>query len=247
MARQKPEGLQDALLHRDHTNQYQQDSPSVFGLVCAGAPGRASSASHCRGAPTCCTPVHQAGTERNARSDRMGDVSTRHMLGLTRRGKKQWECVGSWSLASWGHSEKIPKQYRNVARGDKGPVGPCAWLRSHGCPVRHPLVPSEISNCCCMFCLDHLACSTSGTELPGHAGSPAGRSVRERQREIDRAQHSLSRLRRVRPANQLQSLRDDRSITPISGPATRWPSPRPSGFYVPRNAASAFRLCHRFK
>ena len=28
--RAEAEGLEDALLHRDHTTQYQQDSPSVF-------------------------------------------------------------------------------------------------------------------------------------------------------------------------------------------------------------------------
>ena len=94
--RAEAEGLQDALLHRDHTNQHQQGSPSVFERYALGLQdGQAvlrTAAVHQHVAP----PVHQAGTERNARSDRMGDVSTRHMLGLTRRGKKTMGSV-------WGH------------------------------------------------------------------------------------------------------------------------------------------------
>lgn len=94
--RAEAEGLQDALLHRDHTNQYQQGSPSVFERYALGLQdGQAvlrTAAVHQHVAP----PVHQTGTERNARSDRMGDVSTRHMLGLTRRGKKTMGSV-------WGH------------------------------------------------------------------------------------------------------------------------------------------------
>jgi hypothetical protein len=94
--RAEAEGLQDALLHRDHTNQYQQGSPSVFERYALGLQdGQAvlrTAAVHQHVVP----PVHQAWTERNARSDRMGDVSTRHMLGLTRRGKKTMGSV-------WGH------------------------------------------------------------------------------------------------------------------------------------------------
>ena len=94
--RAEAEGLQDALLHRDHTNQYQQGSPSVFERYALGLQdGQAvlrTAAVHQHVAPA----VHQAVTERNARSDRMGDVSTRHMLGLTRRGKKTMGSV-------WGH------------------------------------------------------------------------------------------------------------------------------------------------
>jgi|SRR5713101_4376477 len=94
--RAEAEGLQDAVLHRDHTTQYQQGSPSVFERYALGLQdGQAvlrTAAVHQHIAP----PVHQAGTERNARSYRMGDVSTRHMLGLTRRGKKTMGSV-------WGH------------------------------------------------------------------------------------------------------------------------------------------------
>jgi len=84
--RAEVEGLEDALLHRDHTNQYQQGSPSVFeryalGLQDGQAVLRAAAVLQ-HAAP----PVHHAGTESNASSYRMGDVSTRHMLGPTRRG-----------------------------------------------------------------------------------------------------------------------------------------------------------------
>jgi hypothetical protein len=94
--RAEAEGLEDALLHRDHTTQYQQGSPSVFeryalGLQDGHAVLRAA-AVHQHIAP----PVHQAGAEREASSDRMGDVNTRCMLGRTRRGKKILGRV-------WGH------------------------------------------------------------------------------------------------------------------------------------------------
>ena len=86
--RAEAEGLQDALLHRDQTTQYQQGSPSVFERYALGLQdGQAvlrTAAVHQHAAP----PVHQAGTENNASSYRTGDVSTRHMPGLTRRGKK---------------------------------------------------------------------------------------------------------------------------------------------------------------
>lgn len=86
--RAEAEGLQDALLHRDHTTQYQQSSPSVFERYVLGLQdGQAvlrTAAVHHRVAP----PVHQAGTETTVSRDRRGDVSPRHRLGLTRRGKK---------------------------------------------------------------------------------------------------------------------------------------------------------------
>jgi hypothetical protein len=94
--RAEAEGLHDALLHRDHTNQYQQGSPSVFERYALGLQdGQAllrTAAVHHVDAPT----VHQAGAERNAGSDRMGDVNTRSMLGRTRRGKNTMGSV-------WGH------------------------------------------------------------------------------------------------------------------------------------------------
>ena len=95
--RAEAEGLEDALLHRDHTTQYQQGSPSVFERYALGLQdGQAvlrTAAVHQHVA----SPVQQqAGTERKASSSRMGDESTRHMLGLTRRGKKTKGSV-------WGH------------------------------------------------------------------------------------------------------------------------------------------------
>ena len=94
--RAEAEGLEDALLHRDHMNQYQQGSPSVFERYALGLQdGQAvlcTAAGHQHDAP----PVHQAGVERKASSDRMGDVNTRSMLGRTRRGKNTMGSV-------WGH------------------------------------------------------------------------------------------------------------------------------------------------
>ena len=94
--RAEAEGLEDALLHRDHMNQYQQGSPSVFERYALGLQdGQAvlrAAAVHQHDAP----PVHQAGVERKASSDRMGDVNTRSMLGRTRRGKNTMGSV-------WGH------------------------------------------------------------------------------------------------------------------------------------------------
>jgi hypothetical protein len=94
--RAEAEGLEDALLHRDHTNQYQQGPPSVFARYVLGlADGHAvlrMAAVHHVDAP----PVHQAGAEREASSDRMGDVNTRRMLGLMKRGKNTMGSV-------WGH------------------------------------------------------------------------------------------------------------------------------------------------
>jgi hypothetical protein len=94
--RAEAEGLQDALLHRDHTTQHQQGSPAVFERYALGLQdGRAvlcTAAVHQHIA----SPVHQAGTERHADSDRMGDVNTRRMLGLKKRGKNTMGSV-------WGH------------------------------------------------------------------------------------------------------------------------------------------------
>ena len=94
--RAEAEGLEDALLHRDHTTQYQQGSLSVFERYALGLQdGQAvlrTAAVHHVDAP----PVHQAGAEREANGDRMGDVNTRRMLGRTRRGKHTMGSV-------WGH------------------------------------------------------------------------------------------------------------------------------------------------
>ena len=76
--RAEAEGLQDALLHRDHTTQYQQGPPIVFERYVLGlADGRAVLRM---------AAVHQHGS--------MG--SDLRLLGLTRRGKKTKESV-------WGH------------------------------------------------------------------------------------------------------------------------------------------------
>jgi hypothetical protein len=94
--RAEAEGLEDALLHRDHTNQYQQGPPSVFERYVLGLQdGQAvlrTAAVHQHVAP----PVPQAGAERKANSDRMGDVNTRRMLGRKRLGKSKMGNV-------WGH------------------------------------------------------------------------------------------------------------------------------------------------
>lgn len=83
--RAEAEGLQDALLHRDHTNQYQQGLPSVFERYALGLQdGQAvlrTAAVHHHVAP----PVPQAWTGRTAGMDGMDNVN---MLGLTRHVKK---------------------------------------------------------------------------------------------------------------------------------------------------------------
>ena len=89
------EGLCDALLNRRvHTNQL--CVTGVFKRYVMGfQDGQAllrTAAVHHVDAP----PVHQAEAEREASSDRMGDVSTRRMLGRTKRGKNTM-----WSV--WGH------------------------------------------------------------------------------------------------------------------------------------------------
>jgi hypothetical protein len=82
------DGLRDALLNRDHTNQYQQGPPAVFERYAMGLQdGHAvlrTAAVYLHFA----TPTRQAGTGSNAGIDRMSDVSTRRMLGLTKRGEQ---------------------------------------------------------------------------------------------------------------------------------------------------------------
>jgi hypothetical protein len=87
------EGLQDALLKRDHTTQYQQGPLSVFeryamGLQDGLAMLRTAAVYH-HFAP----PTRKAMTGSNVGMDGMGDVSMRHIIGLTRRaGKYLQEC-----------------------------------------------------------------------------------------------------------------------------------------------------------
>jgi hypothetical protein len=83
--RAEAEGLQDALLHRDHTNQYQWGSPTVFERYALGLQdGQAvlrTAAVHQQIAPV----VHQASRGSTAGMDGMGNVN---MLRLTRHVKK---------------------------------------------------------------------------------------------------------------------------------------------------------------
>jgi hypothetical protein len=86
--RAEAEGLQDALLHRDHTTQYQQGSPRVFERYALGLQDGQAVLRTAAVLPHVAPPVPQAGTESPVSRDRRGDVSPRHMLGLTRRGTK---------------------------------------------------------------------------------------------------------------------------------------------------------------
>ena len=81
------EGLLDALFNRDHTNQYQQGPPGLFeryvmGLQDGQALIRTSAVYH-----HLATPTSQAGTGRSVDTYGMDDVSTGHILRLTRRGE----------------------------------------------------------------------------------------------------------------------------------------------------------------
>jgi hypothetical protein len=82
------EGLWDALFNRDHTTQYQKGPPAVFeryvtGLQDGQALLRTAAVSY-HFAP----PTRTATTGSNAGIDGMGDVSMRHLMGLTRRARK---------------------------------------------------------------------------------------------------------------------------------------------------------------
>ena len=96
------EGLRDALFNRDHTNQYQQRSPGLFeryalGLQDGRAVIRTAAVYQHLALPTC-----TEGTERTAGICEMGDVSTRHIMGLTRRADTYLhECRGT------GNDKKI--------------------------------------------------------------------------------------------------------------------------------------------
>jgi hypothetical protein len=82
------EGLQDALFNRDHTTQYQHGPPSVFERYALGLQDghvmlRTAAVSQHFAIPTR-TPT----TGSNAGMYGTGDVSTRHIMGLTRRARK---------------------------------------------------------------------------------------------------------------------------------------------------------------
>lgn len=82
------EGLWDALLNRDHTTQYQQGPPAVLERYALGLQdGHAmlrTAAVDLHFAPPTRTPT----TGSNADMYGTGDVSTRHIMGLTRRAGK---------------------------------------------------------------------------------------------------------------------------------------------------------------
>jgi hypothetical protein len=79
------EGLQDALLNKNHTYQYQQGPPSVFERYAMGLQyGREvlrTAAVYHQFAP----PTGTATTGRHAGINGMGNMSSRHIMGLTRR------------------------------------------------------------------------------------------------------------------------------------------------------------------
>ena len=85
------EGLRDALLNRDHTNQYQQGPAAVFERYALGLQdGHAmlrTAAVYQHFVPPTCT----AGTGSNVGISGMGVVTTRHIVGLTRRGETSWQ------------------------------------------------------------------------------------------------------------------------------------------------------------
>jgi hypothetical protein len=78
-------GLRDALLNRDHTTQYQQGPPTVFERYALGLQdGHAvlrTAAVYLHFA----TPTRTAGTLRHAG---IYGMSTRHIVGLARRGEQ---------------------------------------------------------------------------------------------------------------------------------------------------------------
>jgi hypothetical protein len=89
--RAEAEGLRDALLHSDHTIQYQQGPPSVFERYATGLQDGRSVLR------TAAVPEQFAPPARTA-THGMGNVN---MLGLTRRVKKNnGSCVELQSLAS---------------------------------------------------------------------------------------------------------------------------------------------------
>jgi len=80
------EGLRDALLNREHTTQYQQSPPGMverymMGLQDGLAMLRTAAVYHQFAIPTRTT-----GTLRHAVIEGRGNLSTRRMLGFTRRG-----------------------------------------------------------------------------------------------------------------------------------------------------------------
>ena len=83
--RAEAEGLEDALLHRDHTTQYQQGSPSVFERYALGLQdGQAvlrTAAVYLQSVP----PTRTTTTGRYAGINCMGNMSSSRIMGLTRR------------------------------------------------------------------------------------------------------------------------------------------------------------------
>jgi hypothetical protein len=82
------EGLRDALCNRDHMTQYQQGPLGVFERYAMGLQDGHALLRTAAVYQHFATPTRTAGTGRHAGSYGMDDVSTRRMLGLTRRGEK---------------------------------------------------------------------------------------------------------------------------------------------------------------
>ncbi len=81
------EGLRDALLNRDHTSHYQQGPPGVFERYAMGLQDGQAVLRIAAVYELFVPLTRKAGTGRNACLYGIGHVSTRHMLGLTRRGE----------------------------------------------------------------------------------------------------------------------------------------------------------------
>ena len=83
------EGLWDALCNRDRTTQYQQGPPAVFERYALGLQdGRALLRTAAVYQHHFASPTRTAPTGSHAGIDDLGDVSTRHIMGLTRRARK---------------------------------------------------------------------------------------------------------------------------------------------------------------
>jgi hypothetical protein len=83
------DGLRDALLNRDHTTQYQQGPPAVFERYALGLQdGHALLRTAAVDQHHFILPTRTATTGSHAGIDDLGDVSTRRIMGLTRRARK---------------------------------------------------------------------------------------------------------------------------------------------------------------
>ncbi|HEV8327700.1 MAG TPA: hypothetical protein VGQ08_09470 [Nitrospiraceae bacterium] len=81
-------GLWDALLNRDRTTQYQQGPPAVFERYALGLQDGHAMMRTATVSQHFATPTRKATTGSNAGIDGMDHVSTRHIMGLTKRARK---------------------------------------------------------------------------------------------------------------------------------------------------------------